>query len=689
MAKKVILLPALFFWLASGGFLWSLWADSELPAKYKEWLELVKPIITPGEREVFFKLKTDHERDKFISFFWKQRDPRPDTEINEFCQEYMDRVAKADLLFTTGTGVRGSLTQRGYYYLLLGPPLERQIFATQSGLWPVELWFYKGEEKYGLPPFFYLIFYQPQGQGDYRLYHPGIEGPEKLVIPSLNRATFDRESAYNFLRKISPELAAASLSFIPGAQLTSASPLSSETLLASLRSLPEKKFNEAYARHYLDYQGLVEVDYADRYIESYFRPWVFLHHDQPFVHWTFEPSIMSFKEENGHAVAFYELIIKVEDKQERVIWQYKEEIPLRLTKEEYASQGNRIFSFQDLFPLIPGKYKVHFLLKNKTVKEFSSASFDLEIPQPGLKPSLSQPLIYFSREERFSSPPSSLQAFTFGRWLYRLNARPEIPAGTKIGLLTQIWPSQDHNLEARQLRITIQRASDHKVVKSWEEEINKITRLEDHILDLGHFSLDDLPSDYYFLEISLLGPNNQIWDTKKEKVIKVSHYYPPLPRIFSRLHPSYPSLESLQILASQYFLAGQYQEALRLSEQILKTYENPESQLLKAKCLLALQKYQESLSLLTPLYEKTQDREVAKVIILNLVNLQEWNQAIKFLDRLLQEASELSLLNLMAECYLHLNQPEKAWSWLQRSLQLEPNQPQIKKLAEEIKAKIK
>lgn len=688
MAKEVIFSLKLIFWLAYGCFSLPLWANSELSAKYKEWLDLVKPIITPLEREVFFKLKTDQERDKFISFFWKQRDPRPDTEVNEFYQEYMDRVAKADLLFTAGTGVRGSLTQRGYYYLLLGPPLERQIFATQSGLWPLELWFYKGEEKYGLPPYFYLIFYQPQGQGDYRLYHPGIEGPEKLVIPSLNRATFDRESAYSFLRKVSPELAAASLSFIPGAQLASATPLSSETLLASLRSLPEKKFNEAYARHYLDYQGLVEVDYADRYVESYFRPIVFLHHDQPFVHWTFEPSMMSFKEEDGQAVAFYELIIKVEDKQERIIWQHKEEIPLRLTKEEFASQGNRIFSFQDLFPLIPGKYKVHFLLKNKTIKEFSSASFDLEIPSPGLKPSLSQPLIYFSREER-SSSPSSLQAFTFGRWLYRLNARPEIPAGTKIGLLTQIWPAKANNLEARRLRISLIRAGDQRVVKSWEEEINKMTKLDDYILDLGYLSFDDLQPDYYFLELSLLGPNNQIWETKKEKIIKVGHYYPPLPRVFSRLHPSYPSLESLQILASQHFLAGQYQDALRLSEQILKTHENPESQLLKAKCLLALHKYQESLSLLTPLYEKTQDREVAKVIVLNLVNLQEWNQAIKLLDKLLQEATELSLLNLMAECYLHLNQPEKAWSWLQRSLQLEPNQPQIKKLAEEIKAKIK
>ncbi|MCX7974473.1 MAG: GWxTD domain-containing protein [Candidatus Aminicenantes bacterium] len=665
-----------------------LFGRSELSVKHQEWLDLIKPIITPIEREVFLKLRTDQERERFIIFFWKQRDPRPDTEVNEFYQEYMDRVTKADLLFTAGSGRKGSLTQRGYYFLLLGPPLERQLFLTHSGLWPLELWFYKGEEKYGLPPYFYLIFYQPQGQGDYRLFLPGIDGPEKLIIPSLNRANFDRQAAYNFLRQISPELANASLSFIPGAQLSSANPLSSETLLASLRSLPEKKFNEAYARHYLDYQGLVEVDYADRYIESNFRGLIFLHQGQPFFHWTFEPTVMSFSEEKAQVIAFYDLIIKIEDRQAKTLWQHKEEISVRLTREEFENQGKRIFAFQDLFPLIPGKYRLYFLLKNKTVKEFSSASWEVEIPNPGPKPSLSQPLIYFSREERPQNQQSLLQAFSFGPWLYRLNARAEIPASTKIGLVIQIWPSLTNNIEARALKITIRRAADNSIAKTWEENIDKI-RLIENILDTGFFSLDDLKADYYFLEVSLLGPNHEILATKKEKIIKLNHYYQPNPRVFSRLHPAFPNIESQQILATQYFLSGQYQEALKLSEAILKVRDDPESRLLIGKILFALKRYQESLNFLIPLYEKSQNREVAKVIVLNWVNLREWDKAITLLNKLLQEATELTLLNLLAECYLQLNQPEKALPWLKKSLELDPDQPQIKKLQEEIKAKIK
>lgn len=662
--------------------------QTELSPKYKEWLDLVRPIITSLEREVFLQLKTDQEREKFIIFFWKQRDSRPDTQENEFYQEYMARIDQADRLFSPGSTVRGSLTERGYYYLLLGPPLERQLFTSHSELWPAELWFYRGDERYGLPPYFYLIFYQPQGQGDYRFYYPGIDGPEKLLVPSINRQLFNREAAYNLLKKISPELANASLSLIPGRQLASATSLSSETLLASIRSLPEKKFNEAYARHFLSYQGMVEVDYADRYVESNFRAAIFLHQGQPFLHWACEPEIMSFVEENGQAYAIYELFIKIEDKKQRVIWEKSEEIPVRLTKEEFEAQGRRIFSFQDLFPIIPGQYNLHFLLKNKTIKEFTSSSLEIEVPEPKAQFGLSQPLIYFVKEERPKSQQSLLQAFSFGSWLYRLNARSEIPAGTKIGLLIQFWPSPDDKEEAARLSISMRRAADNVTVKTWEKDIKSL-QLTENILDTGYVDINDLKPDYYYLELSLLSRNRKILASRKEGIIVLERAYPPIPRILSRLHPAFPDVESFRILASQYFLTGQYEEALKLTQQILNSKEDYESRLLLGKSLFALQRYSDSVSVLQPLYEINRIREAGKVIALDLFYLKKWKEALDYLEKLLQEATELSLLNLAAECYLNLGLTEKALTLIEKSLQLEPNQPQIIKLKEMVKAKIK
>jgi len=56
-----------------------LLAGEKLLPKHKDWLELVSPIITKTEKDVFLKLNTGQERDKFISLFWNRRDPMPDT----------------------------------------------------------------------------------------------------------------------------------------------------------------------------------------------------------------------------------------------------------------------------------------------------------------------------------------------------------------------------------------------------------------------------------------------------------------------------------------------------------------------------------------------------------------------------------------------------------------------------------
>ncbi len=91
----------------------------------------------------------------------------------------------------------------------------------------------------------------------------------------------------------------------------------------------------------------------------------------------------------------------------------------------------------------------------------------------------------------------------------------------------------------------------------------------------------------------------------------------------------------------------------------------------------------------SPLYEINQNREAGKAIALNFIYLKRWKEALDYLEKLLQEATELNLLNLAAECYLNLDLPEKALTLIEKSLQLEPDQPSIIKLKEEIKAKIK
>jgi GWxTD domain-containing protein len=82
------------------------------PAKY---------LLTPAEKADFERLTDFVARSEFIAIFWKSRDPKPETPENEFREEFEKRVAFADARFTQDE-VRGSLTDRGMVFVLVGPP---------------------------------------------------------------------------------------------------------------------------------------------------------------------------------------------------------------------------------------------------------------------------------------------------------------------------------------------------------------------------------------------------------------------------------------------------------------------------------------------------------------------------------------------------------------------------------------
>jgi GWxTD domain-containing protein len=81
----------------------------------------VKHLLRQEESRAFFRLSDGASRTEFVARFWRARDPRPDTPENEFRREFERRVAFADEHFTEGS-TRGSLTDRGMVFVLLGPP---------------------------------------------------------------------------------------------------------------------------------------------------------------------------------------------------------------------------------------------------------------------------------------------------------------------------------------------------------------------------------------------------------------------------------------------------------------------------------------------------------------------------------------------------------------------------------------
>src|SRR5579872_3346489 len=74
----------------------------------------VRDLMTPEETRAFAQLTNPVSRGEFVTKFWASRDPK-------FREEFERRVAFADTHFSQDD-VRGSLTDRGVVFVLLGPP---------------------------------------------------------------------------------------------------------------------------------------------------------------------------------------------------------------------------------------------------------------------------------------------------------------------------------------------------------------------------------------------------------------------------------------------------------------------------------------------------------------------------------------------------------------------------------------
>lgn len=162
-------------------------------AVYKRWLdEDVRWIITDEERSTFKNLKTDDEREQFIEQFWLRRDPDPDTDVNEYREEYYTRIAYANEHYTSG--IPGWKTDRGRVYIVFGPPDEKESHPSggsydrptwegggTTSTYPFEIWWYRHLDDVGSDV--EIEFVDPTGSGEYRVARDPWEKDALLYVP--------------------------------------------------------------------------------------------------------------------------------------------------------------------------------------------------------------------------------------------------------------------------------------------------------------------------------------------------------------------------------------------------------------------------------------------------------------------------------------------------------------------------
>lgn len=153
----------------------------------KTWVEKdVAYIITSEEKKAFNALQTDEERENFIENFWQRRDPDPDTEVNEFREEYYERIRYANENFASG--IPGWRTDRGRIYIVWGKPdkVEKGYGTFEENVnVPYEKWFYDHIE--GCCSGVEITFVDPTETGEFRIFKPKAEKLELVENPSLEK----------------------------------------------------------------------------------------------------------------------------------------------------------------------------------------------------------------------------------------------------------------------------------------------------------------------------------------------------------------------------------------------------------------------------------------------------------------------------------------------------------------------
>lgn len=97
-------------------------AAASAPGADESWAEgPVHYLLTAQQRLDYGRLSDPVSRSDFVTEFWKTHDPHPETPENEFREEFERRVAFADARLAQDE-TRGSLTDRGMVFVLLGPP---------------------------------------------------------------------------------------------------------------------------------------------------------------------------------------------------------------------------------------------------------------------------------------------------------------------------------------------------------------------------------------------------------------------------------------------------------------------------------------------------------------------------------------------------------------------------------------
>jgi len=687
-------------------------ARDDTPTEYERWLtEEVVHVIAAEERAAFLTLDDDRLRTAFVDQFWAVRDPTPGTARNERRDEHYQRIEDADRLFGNRRRA-GWKTERGKLWIQLGAPLDRTRYVGERRLHPIEHWIYRAPPGADLPPIFHVIFFKENGGGDYTLYDPVLDGPEELVGGWLHsdevtlsgkrgrsrsgpikssraarRSTQDSNSAINLsakerrtalieLGRVSSMLQRASLSPIPGdpVDFTSgrAMPLGAK-LVAQLDDFQDRQpLDVSYAGRMVRGEGHVDVEWSLQQLGMVGHLWG-----------SWEPSgatvlhlgveipatSLTLVEYGGRVSGALEVIGRVFQPDGTPVLQIDEVVELELSRAELARLEQRPFLYRQVFPLIPGEYRVDLVVRDRVTREFGIIDGRVEVPVPsGSSPGS----ILLAREVR---PTDDAGPFV-------VSERRLIPAfagrvrpGATIHAVVPVWLDGS---ESAEIAWRLVAAGSDRAARSGVERARRVGESPVAHLIVA-IDLKGLSAGGYVLVMERPEGERRVRLDIAADAVATSPW-------MRTHHPRSPGKDALE-RGEQWLQSGDTARAITWLEQAAASDEaGPSARLLLAENLLRMHDYRQAASAVEPLTDAagaTFERAWYANLLLGLAlsGRDDAGGAIQAYRQALALAPEnTTVLNVLAEEHVRAGEPTFAVSALQRSLAIDQEQPQIRDL---------
>ena len=648
----------------------------DLPEIYKKWLEEdVVYIITPLEKEVFLKLKINRERDAFIEAFWRQRDPSPGSQENEFKTEHYRRIKYANRYFGRNAPKPGWRTDRGRVYIILGEPQDRVTYAGNQSVYPSEIWWYQPDSKSGLPPGFNLVFFQEKGSGDFRLYSPLKDGPQKLLA-AYDGDPMDYLAAYKELAESEPSLAQVSLSLIPNEERVDIGrpSLVSDMLIQKIEETPQRLLKDRYAQKFLEYKDIVELEYSTSYIDS--DSLIHIAKDRGgmhFVHYMIELPRLSVRSYENNYYFSLKLNGTVSNQNGKIIYQYEKPISYQFSADRFKEFDLKPFNLHDMFPLIPGDHKLSVLVRNETSKEFTSLEADLTIPADDDMIRMSSLLLgYEASLEELSD--KRLKPFHLGSYLISCQPNQTFLNKDNLVVAFQIHGLNPEVADKISLKFTI--FKDDEEIRTLTKNIREYPDIPNF---LQEFPLYEFPPGYYVVQVFLMENNREIISQKKEFAITAQSSIP-RPWVHSRILPEIESHFYSYILGVQFANSGFHEKARAyLEKAVEKQPSSVDYSLTLARVYRTLEEYEKAKFTLLPFADQPEPTyEILFLLGQTCLDLGEFDQAIIILDKAISlYGLNTNVLNMIGESYFRMGNLEEALKAWEKSLEIHPDQPQI------------